>query len=80
MSEAVLVHLYLCVSVQNRSPRADAPRRSDPEQEWREKLLGECQDEFFETFGQYDDGKVVKFNILCHTVHRGEGEAISDVT
>ncbi|KAI5622600.1 NF-kappa-B inhibitor-like protein 1 [Silurus asotus] len=30
-------------------------RRSDPEQEWREKLLGECQDEFFETFGQYDD-------------------------
>ncbi|XP_053500566.1 NF-kappa-B inhibitor-like protein 1 isoform X1 [Ictalurus furcatus] len=40
---------------QNRSPRADAPRRSDPEQEWREKLLGECQDEFFETFGQYDD-------------------------
>ncbi|KTG43671.1 hypothetical protein cypCar_00031367 [Cyprinus carpio] len=27
----------------------------DPEQQWREKLLGECQDEFFETFGQYDD-------------------------
>uniref|UniRef100_A0A8C1FLU9 NF-kappa-B inhibitor-like protein 1 n=1 Tax=Cyprinus carpio carpio TaxID=630221 RepID=A0A8C1FLU9_CYPCA len=26
----------------------------DPEQQWREKLLGECQDEFFETFGQYD--------------------------
>uniref|UniRef100_A0A671T8H1 NF-kappa-B inhibitor-like protein 1 n=1 Tax=Sinocyclocheilus anshuiensis TaxID=1608454 RepID=A0A671T8H1_9TELE len=26
-----------------------------PEQkQWREKLLGECQDEFFETFGQYD--------------------------
>ncbi|KAK2871368.1 hypothetical protein Q8A67_023895 [Cirrhinus molitorella] len=28
---------------------------ADPEQQWREKLLGECQDEFFETFGQYDD-------------------------
>lgn len=27
---------------------------ADPEQQWREKLLGECQDEFFETFGQYD--------------------------
>ncbi|MCI4388513.1 hypothetical protein PGIGA_G00086780 [Pangasianodon gigas] len=40
---------------QKRSPGADAPQRSDPEQEWREKLLGECQDEFFETFGQYDD-------------------------
>ncbi|XP_027031183.1 NF-kappa-B inhibitor-like protein 1 [Tachysurus fulvidraco] len=37
------------------TPRADAPRRSDPEDLWREKLMGECQDEFFETFGQYDD-------------------------
>ncbi|XP_043090094.1 NF-kappa-B inhibitor-like protein 1 [Puntigrus tetrazona] len=27
----------------------------DSEKKWREKLLGECQDEFFETFGQYDD-------------------------
>lgn len=26
----------------------------DPEKQWKEKLLGECQDEFFETFGQYD--------------------------
>ncbi len=26
----------------------------DPEKQWREKLLGECQEEFFETFGQYD--------------------------
>ncbi|KAF5899953.1 NF-kappa-B inhibitor-like protein 1, partial [Clarias magur] len=34
---------------------ADTPQPSDPEKEWREKLLGECQDEFFETFGQYDD-------------------------
>ncbi|KAK3521734.1 hypothetical protein QTP70_015826 [Hemibagrus guttatus] len=40
---------------QKWSAGADVPQRSDPEQEWREKLLGECQDEFFETFGQYDD-------------------------
>lgn len=46
----------LCGSVQKWNPGAYVPRRSDPEQEWREKLLGECQDEFFETFGQYDDG------------------------
>ncbi|XP_028680834.2 NF-kappa-B inhibitor-like protein 1 [Erpetoichthys calabaricus] len=26
----------------------------DPEREWREKLLGECEEELFETFGQYD--------------------------
>uniref|UniRef100_A0A673N730 NF-kappa-B inhibitor-like protein 1 n=1 Tax=Sinocyclocheilus rhinocerous TaxID=307959 RepID=A0A673N730_9TELE len=37
----------------------------DPEQQWREKLLGECQDEFFETFGQYD-GK------LEHSVDFGD--------
>ncbi|KAJ7987186.1 hypothetical protein DPEC_G00336140 [Dallia pectoralis] len=28
--------------------------KKDDEQEWQEKLFGECQDEFFETFGQYD--------------------------
>ncbi|XP_051541536.1 NF-kappa-B inhibitor-like protein 1 [Myxocyprinus asiaticus] len=33
----------------------ESPCAVDPEQQWREKLLGECQDEFFETFGQYDD-------------------------
>ncbi|KAJ8286294.1 hypothetical protein GJAV_G00036810 [Gymnothorax javanicus] len=27
----------------------------DPERAWRDKLLGECQDEFYETFGQYDE-------------------------
>ncbi|XP_048875572.1 NF-kappa-B inhibitor-like protein 1 [Brienomyrus brachyistius] len=27
----------------------------DSESQWREKLLGECQDEFFETYGHYDD-------------------------
>ncbi|TSM12523.1 NF-kappa-B inhibitor-like protein 1 [Bagarius yarrelli] len=36
-------------------PGVEARQRSDPEQEWREKLLGECQDEFFETFGQYEE-------------------------
>ncbi|KAG7476385.1 hypothetical protein MATL_G00082320 [Megalops atlanticus] len=32
-----------------------ASTTADPEREWRDKLLGECQDEFYETFGQYDD-------------------------
>ncbi|XP_056322704.1 NF-kappa-B inhibitor-like protein 1 [Danio aesculapii] len=33
----------------------DESSHVDTEQQWREKLLGECQDEFFETFGQFDD-------------------------
>lgn len=33
----------------------ESSRSVDPEQQWREKLLGECQDEFFETFGQYEN-------------------------
>ncbi|XP_036385820.1 NF-kappa-B inhibitor-like protein 1 isoform X2 [Megalops cyprinoides] len=32
-----------------------ASTTADREREWRDKLLGECQDEFYETFGQYDD-------------------------
>ncbi|XP_017566730.2 NF-kappa-B inhibitor-like protein 1 [Pygocentrus nattereri] len=40
---------------QRRSEEGDSPQHTDPEQKWREKLFGECQDEFFETFGQYDD-------------------------
>ncbi|XP_062870173.1 NF-kappa-B inhibitor-like protein 1 [Trichomycterus rosablanca] len=39
----------------SRRSAADCPRSVNPEQEWREKLFGECQDEFYETFGQYDD-------------------------
>ncbi|XP_066507433.1 NF-kappa-B inhibitor-like protein 1 [Hoplias malabaricus] len=38
-----------------RRSDGDGPQKTDPEQEWREKLFGECQDEFSETFGQYDD-------------------------
>lgn len=40
-------------------PSANTSRRAeiDPEKEWAEKLFGECEDEFFETFGVYD-GKV----------------------
>ncbi|KAM3874303.1 NF-kappa-B inhibitor-like protein 1 [Diretmus argenteus] len=34
----------------NMSKRAEA----DPEREWQEKLFGECEDEFNDTFGQYD--------------------------
>lgn len=56
--------MCLCGSVQKWGPAADAPQRSDPEQEWREKLLGECQDEFSETFGQYDDGKVMMVKMI----------------
>ncbi|KAM8872126.1 NF-kappa-B inhibitor-like protein 1 [Synchiropus picturatus] len=33
----------------SRSPEVD------PEKEWMEKLFGECEDEFCETFGVYDD-------------------------
>ncbi|XP_023129411.1 NF-kappa-B inhibitor-like protein 1 [Amphiprion ocellaris] len=29
--------------------------KRDPEEEWMEKLFGECEDEFCETFGVYDD-------------------------
>lgn len=37
-------------------PSANTSRRAeiDPEKEWAEKLFGECEDEFFETFGVYD--------------------------
>ncbi|XP_041826938.1 NF-kappa-B inhibitor-like protein 1 isoform X2 [Melanotaenia boesemani] len=30
------------------------PSEADPEKEWLEKLFGECEDEFCETFGVYD--------------------------
>ncbi|XP_058473437.1 NF-kappa-B inhibitor-like protein 1 [Solea solea] len=30
------------------------PREKDPEKEWLDKLFGECEDEFNETFGVYD--------------------------
>uniref|UniRef100_A0A665UG72 NF-kappa-B inhibitor-like protein 1 n=1 Tax=Echeneis naucrates TaxID=173247 RepID=A0A665UG72_ECHNA len=30
------------------------PPERDPEKEWLEKLFGECEDEFFESFGVYD--------------------------
>ncbi|TDH02037.1 hypothetical protein EPR50_G00168700 [Perca flavescens] len=31
-----------------------SPSERDPEKEWQEKLFGECEDEFCETFGVYD--------------------------
>ncbi|MGH0158840.1 UNVERIFIED_CONTAM: hypothetical protein FKN15_061616 [Acipenser sinensis] len=38
-----------------KSPgRGESSKKADPEKEWRNKLFGECQDEFFETFGQYE--------------------------
>lgn len=30
------------------------PINTDAEKEWMEKLFGECEDEFYETFGVYD--------------------------
>ncbi|XP_016110951.1 NF-kappa-B inhibitor-like protein 1 [Sinocyclocheilus grahami] len=47
-NKAGVMHLEIHGNVKNES-------YVDPEQQWREKLLGECQDEFFETFGQYDE-------------------------
>ncbi|XP_026874877.2 NF-kappa-B inhibitor-like protein 1 [Electrophorus electricus] len=41
--------------VQGATPSEGSPQRADPEHEWREKLRAECQDEFSEMFGQYDD-------------------------
>ncbi|KAL0965603.1 hypothetical protein UPYG_G00283440 [Umbra pygmaea] len=35
-------------------PKVIPSKEKDAEQEWQEKLFGECQDEFYETFGQYD--------------------------
>ncbi|XP_061657178.1 NF-kappa-B inhibitor-like protein 1 isoform X2 [Syngnathoides biaculeatus] len=34
---------------------ASSASQADSEREWREKLFGECEDEFCETFGVYDD-------------------------
>lgn len=44
----------------------------DPEQQWREKLLDECQEEFFETYGQYDGELLVLVHpALIHTLYLG---------
>uniref|UniRef100_A0A673G720 NF-kappa-B inhibitor-like protein 1 n=1 Tax=Sinocyclocheilus rhinocerous TaxID=307959 RepID=A0A673G720_9TELE len=68
-AKRVLKHAYddLVVPLRKNCPEAmdisnkagvtphDLLQWMKPEQkQWREKLLGECQDEFFETFGQYD--------------------------
>lgn len=42
----------------------DHARETDPEKEWMEKLFGECEDEFFETFGVYDGKLLTHFLIL----------------
>uniref|UniRef100_A0A8D3DKL3 NF-kappa-B inhibitor-like protein 1 n=1 Tax=Scophthalmus maximus TaxID=52904 RepID=A0A8D3DKL3_SCOMX len=36
------------------TPQDLRPAEMDPEKEWQEKLFGECEDEFCETFGVYD--------------------------
>ncbi|XP_077593537.1 NF-kappa-B inhibitor-like protein 1 isoform X2 [Stigmatopora nigra] len=35
-------------------PGTSNPSQADPEKDWLEKLFGECEDEFYETFGVYD--------------------------
>ncbi|KAI1905026.1 hypothetical protein AGOR_G00011710 [Albula goreensis] len=40
---------------QETAAKSSSPTATDPDREWREKLFGECQDEFYETFGQYDE-------------------------
>ncbi|KAJ8346716.1 hypothetical protein SKAU_G00281170 [Synaphobranchus kaupii] len=40
---------------QEPSANDSSSTAADPEREWRDKLFGECQDEFYETFGQYDE-------------------------
>lgn len=41
----------------------DRPRETNQEKEWLEKLFGECEDEFFETFGAYDGKLLIYFLI-----------------
>ncbi|KAJ8408594.1 hypothetical protein AAFF_G00252290 [Aldrovandia affinis] len=41
--------------VQEPPAKDSSSTAANPEREWRDKLFGECQDEFFETFGQYDE-------------------------
>lgn len=44
------------LKINNRTSEEDRPQpEKNAEKEWREKLLGECQDEFSEMFGKYDD-------------------------
>ncbi|XP_067114556.1 NF-kappa-B inhibitor-like protein 1 [Osmerus mordax] len=45
---------------QKPSTSTSSLHKSNPEKEWQEKLFGECQDEFFETFGQYDDDEFLQ--------------------
>uniref|UniRef100_A0A665UGZ9 NF-kappa-B inhibitor-like protein 1 n=1 Tax=Echeneis naucrates TaxID=173247 RepID=A0A665UGZ9_ECHNA len=41
------------------------PPERDPEKEWLEKLFGECEDEFFESFGVYDGKSYTNSIIMC---------------
>lgn len=54
---AVVVRSYLHIIFWYASQTAQnmsRPSETDPEKEWLEKLFGECEDEFYETFGVYD--------------------------
>lgn len=56
---AVVFHSYQCgLMISSCSSQTvgnmSRPSERDPEKEWLEKLFGECEDEFNETFGVYD--------------------------
>ncbi|XP_055792522.1 NF-kappa-B inhibitor-like protein 1 isoform X1 [Salvelinus fontinalis] len=42
------------IKFETTAPKGNTSKEKDAEKEWQEKLFGECQDEFLETFGQYD--------------------------
>lgn len=59
-----LDHIYtLCLYILQTAENMSRPSERDPEKEWLEKLFGECEDEFCETFGVYD-GKFKLFLML----------------
>ena len=59
LSEQVLEHIYTkCLYILQTAGNMSRPSERDPEKEWLEKLFGECEDEFCETFGVYD-GKCI---------------------
>lgn len=61
-------HLYaILLMFQKPTTNSSTSYDNDPEKDWRDKLFDECQDEFFETFGQYD-GKGAGFSLLNYAI------------
>ena len=51
----VQIEMLTCMSVSYK-PRPSKSQQpvADQEKEWREKLFGECENDFFESFGVYE--------------------------